>query len=103
MGKRILEALIFAELDAPACEKKRGDEYYSTLRQANAIGDQLRNQLTQEQWKIFLSFEEKLNDLSGMSADAEYIRGFRTGAQLMLEILLEWPDKKAWTPEMARG
>ena len=77
----ILEGLWFGELQP--CETPVGED----RAEIGKWEETLRTHLSQEQWKLFLNYEDAKNHADGIRESVIFARGIRVGAQLMQELM----------------
>ena len=67
---------------------KRGSEYQQASRRAEALADELREELPPEGKQAFEAYENEQITLCSISECDAFIKGVRFGVQMMIDTLL---------------
>ena len=87
--KRILEDLYHGNLTVKGQTFQRGTKYARALARVAETEDTLSQKLTPEDHPLLAEYAMASAGLSSVSIEEAYIKGFRTGAQIMLAVLEE--------------
>ena len=87
--KRILEDLYHGNLTVSGQTFRRGTKYARALARLAEKEDALGRQLAAEDHPLLAEYAMASAGLSSVSIEEAYIKGFRTGAQIMLAVLEE--------------
>ena len=87
--KRILEDLYHGNLTVSGQTFRRGTKYARALARLAEKEDALGRQLASEDHPLLAEYAMASAGLSSFSIEEAYIKGFRTGAQIMLAVLEE--------------
>ena len=87
--KRILEDLYHGNLTVKGQTFQRGTKYARALARVAETEDTLSQKLTPEDHPLLAEYAMASAGLSSVSIEESYIKGFRTGAQIMLAVLEE--------------
>ena len=85
---------IFDGDDAPRDRQIHDPQYWRVNNHSCDLGIKLQKMLTQEQYAIFQEFVDARIEAASIEQTEYFIRGLRTGARLMIEILRE-PEEHA--------
>ncbi len=88
MGK-ILEALAADCISAEPAIYHGSKEYQETKARFHELEDQLLEKLGDEEKKLFDQYAYVQNEESNLYGTNRFIRGFRLGALLMMEVMAE--------------
>ena len=64
-------------------------EYNKRLRIMEQCEDQLKEKLSQEEWKLFVKYQDAERELSCLEGSDDFIDGFRMGAKVIMDVLLK--------------
>ena len=87
--RRILEDLYHGNLTASGQTFRRGTKYARALARLAETEDALGRKLAPEDHPLLSEYAMASAGLSSVSIEEAYIKGFRTGAQIMLAVLEE--------------
>ena len=87
--KRILEDLYHGNLTVKGQTFQRGTKYARALARITEAEEALGQKLTTEDRPLLAEYAMASAGLSSVSIEEAYIKGFRTGAQIMLAVLEE--------------
>ena len=87
--RRILEELYHGNLTVSGQTFRRGTKYARALARVAETEDTLSQKLTPEDHPLLAEYAMASAGLSSVSIEEAYIKGFRTGAQIMLAVLEE--------------
>ena len=87
--RRILEDLYHGSLTAGVQTFRRGTKYARALARVAETEDALGRKLAPEDHSLLAEYAMASAGLSSVSIEEAYIKGFRTGAQIMLAVLEE--------------
>ncbi len=86
MGK-ILEALARDDLCVIPSDEKPSPAYKKAYERSSYYIEQLNKRLLSEDKEIFDQVVDALIDENDISADESFIRGFRLGARIIMEVM----------------
>ena len=87
--RRILEELYHGNLTVSGQTFRRGTKYARALARVAETEDTLSQKLTPEDHPLLAEYAMASAGLTSVSLEEAYIKGFRTGAQIMLAVLEE--------------
>ena len=87
--RRILEDLYHGNLTVSGQTFRRGTKYARALTRVTETEEALGRKLTTEDRPLLAEYAMASAGLSSVSIEEAYIKGFRTGAQIMLAVLEE--------------
>ena len=87
--KRILEDLYHGNLTVKGQTFQRGTKYARALARLAETEDALGRQLASEDHPLLAEYAMASAGLTSVSIEEAYIKGFRTGAQIILAVLEE--------------
>ena len=87
--RRILEDLYHGNLTASGQTFRRGTKYARALVRLAETEDALGRKLAPEDHPLLTKYAMASAGLTSISLEEAYIKGFRTGAQIMLAVLEE--------------
>ena len=87
--RRILEDLYHGNLTASGQTFRRGTKYARALARVAETEDALGRKLAPEDHPLLAEYAMASAGLSSVSIEEAYIKGFRTGVQIMLAVLEE--------------
>ena len=87
--RRILEDLYHGNLTANGQTFRRGTKYARALARVAETEETLSQKLAPEDHPLLAEYAMASAGLSSVSIEEAYIKGFRTGAQIMLAVLEE--------------
>ena len=87
--RRVLEDLYHGNLTASGQTFRRGTKYARALARLAETEDALGRKLAPEDHSLLAEYAMASAGLSSVSIEEAYIKGFRTGAQIMLAVLEE--------------
>ena len=87
--RRILEDLYHGNLTVSGQTFRRGTKYARALARLAETEDALGRKLAPEDHPLLAEYAMASAGLSSVSIEEAYIKGFRTGAQIMLAVLEE--------------
>ena len=87
--KRILEDLYHGNLTISGQTFRRGTKYARALARLAETEDALGRQLASEDHPLLAEYAMASAGLTSVSIEEAYIKGFRTGAQIILAVLEE--------------
>ena len=87
--RRILEDLYHGNLTVSGQTFRRGTKYARALTRVTETEEALGQKLTTEDRPLLAEYAMASAGLSSVSIEEAYIKGFRTGAQIMLAVLEE--------------
>ena len=87
--KCILEDLYHGNLTVSGQTFRRGTKYARALTRVTETEEALGQKLTTEDRPLLAEYAMASAGLSSVSIEEAYIKGFRTGAQIMLAVLEE--------------
>ena len=86
----ILEDMWFDNLVAQDVEIRKGSEQEKALAASVRCDDALRETLTEKQKEQFALCAERRNDLLTVFEKEAFIRGFKLGARMAAEVLMDY-------------
>lgn len=87
--RRILEELYHGNLTVSGQTFRRGTKYARALARVAETEDTLSQKLTPEDRPLLAEYAMASAGLTSVSIEEAYIKGFRTGAQIILAVLEE--------------
>lgn len=90
--KEILEALYEGNLKVEPVIEKRSKRYQKACDTSYALVEELSKRLGQEEKEMLDKVIEALNSENYCYTADRFVRGYRLGALMMLEIMEDWED-----------
>ena len=98
--QRILRDLYYGDYSAFERHRSRGPEETQAIDLVVALEERLHNELSKEMWAVFEQYEDASADLSCLTAEQDFIKGYRLGVRLMLAAFSEIYENRPAKPEI---
>ena len=89
--RNILEDIYYGRLAINEQTFEKGSQYDEALSEGVSLGEDLQKLLPPERHDALQAYAIACDKLASLSKAADFVKGFRLGAQLILEVLL--PDR----------